>query len=141
MSDCSTCNDRRLVGGFLPAWCPDCGPEKLPAVHVCPSDAMLKSLRAERSSLQSRCDLLDVDRAKLCDHITELKGERDELAARCSAYAAAFDNLYNECERGYGGGYKTPYELDIFQHGMHTVCNIVMVTMDRLAAQDKETSK
>jgi len=48
-------------------------------------------LVVQRDSLQSRVDLLDMDRAKLCDHITELKAERDGAVRER-------DELRQECE-------------------------------------------
>lgn len=33
--------------------------------------------------------------------------------------------LHHDCETNYQGGYSQPHNLEVFQHGMHTICNVV----------------
>lgn len=36
-----------------------------------------------------------------------------------------WDRFYDNCEATYRGGYHAPSEVEIFRHGMRTVCNIL----------------
>jgi hypothetical protein len=109
VSDCPTCSDRRLVGGFLPAWCPDCGPpnanERMRANEytrlVADRDrlareleatkAFLQSSRIDRESFKSERDEARAEVERLCtteyalERWQEVHGKNAELAAKCEA--------------------------------------------------------
>jgi hypothetical protein len=83
MSECNTCGDRRLVGGFLPAWCPDCGPAshaKPPAfVHPSNMSTIIDVLETDRDSLRS-------DLSRLSRELEAMTVERNNLSIDLDAY-------------------------------------------------------
>jgi len=83
VSDCIVCNDRRLVGGFSPSWCPVCSghamaidPEKLAKVVI-----ELADVKTERDLLTANLAACREDLAKAEARIAEVTRERDRWHA------------------------------------------------------------
>ena len=80
MSECNTCNDRKLVGGFLPQWCPVCHPSD--DIETAKFDQALVDL------LTANVAALTEDLAKWKGIAETLRKERDEMTA---IYNATFE--------------------------------------------------
>lgn len=65
----------------------------------------------------------------------EFLRERDEARAEVERLRAAYDSeaIRRDCLASFMGGYPTPQRIEIFQHGMETVCNVVRAIGERLA--------
>ena len=57
--------------------------------------------------------------------VKELIAERDALAGRVEQLEDRLRPLRENCLRTFMGGYSDGGEVEIFRHGMETVCNVV----------------
>jgi hypothetical protein len=66
--------------------------------------------------------------AELRAKVAELAAERDEMRR---AYDS--ERIREGCLVSFLGGYSTPHDIEVFRHGMETVCNVLRAANERLA--------
>ena len=101
--------------------------------RVCDLHNEVAQLRAERDAVVAVAEQAEQERAwrtQECDEARKIaddrfrwqhqvqQDERERIALR-------FSDLRADCMATYMGGYSHPDEIEIFRHGMATVCNVV----------------
>lgn len=104
--------------------------------------AELERTRNAHLDAKAEASRLLVQKSNVEDVLRQRTEERDEarrraddLEANAKLVRAAFQHpqFGQSCERTYMGGYSSDRDLDVFRHGMHTVCNVVHAELDRLS--------
>lgn len=92
MSECATCLDTRLVGGFLPSACPSCASGDVPRAQ---HEAALDSLRSQLSTVRHQADeaialhdVVEQERDGLRERLAEALTEGERMRAVFDAACA-----------------------------------------------------
>jgi predicted nucleic acid-binding Zn-ribbon protein len=87
--------------------------------------ALMQELATARAEIERlRHALTDVDKAEVGMRAL-LRQELAALRAQAAAATRLVRDLRTNCLATYLGGYSSPEQIAIFQHGMETVCNVV----------------